>query len=154
MYSCREQGQHQGNRHQIFKIMWIWNVPAWDGNFYFGSILEVTQRLSVSPLMIHICSLSWHFSYSLVSPGELVGFARYNRSDLKTYVGKGRVCLLSSRSKEVERGETLTSFTGNLFFSKARRILQDMYSEYYDKCSNYLPPTYCLFYLFPFCKYS
>lgn len=101
-------------------------MPAWDGNFYFGSILEVTQRLSVSPLMIHICCLSWHFSYSLVSPGELVVFARYNRSDLKTYVGRDRVSVLPPRSKEEGIRETLSSFTGKLLFSKAKQILQNI----------------------------
>lgn len=33
--SCGKCGQHQGNRDQIFKVMWLQNVPAWEGNYYF-----------------------------------------------------------------------------------------------------------------------
>lgn len=55
-----------------------------------------------------------------MSPGELVEFARYSRSDLKTYVGKDRDSTLPPRRKEVEIGETHNSFTGKMFVSKAR----------------------------------
>lgn len=116
--SCREWGQHLGNGEQIFKIMWVQNVPAWERNYSFGEYIGASQRLSVSPLMFHVHCLSWHF--------PTVWCHLESWLDLLGTVELLLVSALPPRSKERSITEILHSFPGKIFLSKAGQILQNI----------------------------
>lgn len=151
--SCREQGQHQENRHQIVKIV-ITECANLRRKFLFW---EYIQKQHKGFLFHLLCSTYAAFLDIFLQPdvpwraGWVCQVQQIRPANI---CWDNRVSALPSRSKEVGIGETLHSFTGKLFLRKVRQILQNIQSEYYLKCSNYLSPTYSLFYQFPFCKYS
>lgn len=76
--SCGKCSQHQGNRDQIFKVMWLQNMPTWEGNYYFREYICSNSKAFCSTSYVPHVLPFLTFSCSLMSLGELAEFARVN----------------------------------------------------------------------------